>query len=553
MRIAVINLASQTSRWFASKRQFDALGLEAIRHDAVDGSTLGVDQVRGLYCERLNAAQYHQPLRAGEIGCYASHIAVWQCLVESGDAAMAVFEDDLEIDADLPRVLEALTHVDVHADLVKLIGRSREQVRDSVALVEARPDRFVDAGSRLVTERRLISYWRVPSLTGAYVITREGAKKLLAKRRPFGRPVDVDLRHWWECGLRIRGVHPYPVCGAPSAELSTIGARIKTAGFDGRLKKIASQARYTVGNHLAVRSESAGASKKPVWASAPADAADARTTEARAAPTSPLPRTTRRRNLVVVRAGDASLHRQWLSAPTRDFDVFVSYYGSTPNQFRHDADLYEARPGPKWPCIGSLLQEHRELVGQYEAFWFPDDDLAVDSASIDRMFAFFCAYRLCLAQPALTLDSYYTWRTLLRDPRCHIRYSRFVEVMAPIFSRESLHVCMPTFSQSRSGWGLDWVWPTLCAENDLGRIAVIDATPVRHTRPVGGELYRNHPSMDGKADAARILQAYGIAEVRAVAKYSFEGQVRDVSTPLFERLLFWLKRLNGRRKHQAHA
>ena len=259
-----------------------------------------------------------------------------------------------------------------------------------------------------------------------------------------------------------------------------------------------------------------------------------------------------RRNLVVVRAGDDSLHRQWLgSGGRRDFDLCVSYYGSTLGRHRDDADLYEARPGPKWPGIDALLHERPDLLDRYDAFWFPDDDLAVDKEGVDRMFAFFHAFRLSLAQPALTRDSYFTWETLLQKEGCHLRYGGFVEVMAPLFSRAALRLCWPTFSESRSGWGLDWLWPPLCQGAGIGRIAVIDATPVRHTRPVGGELYRNHPDLEPRRDAERLLGRRGIREVRAVAKYAFEGQVRDASLPLATRLLFWMKRLNGQRKHSA--
>jgi len=258
----------------------------------------------------------------------------------------------------------------------------------------------------------------------------------------------------------------------------------------------------------------------------------------------------RRRNLVVVRAGDHSLHHGWLDAPARDFDLFVSYYGSAPGRHRHTADYYETRRGPKWTGIDQLLRDHAALLEGYEAFWFPDDDLETSGADIDRMFAFFRAYRLCLAQPALTRDSHHTWNTLLQEPDCHIRYGGFVEVMAPIFSRDALRVCRPTFAESRSGWGLDWLWPTLCADAGLDRIAVIDATPVRHTRPVGGELYRNNPDLDPRGEARRLLDRYGIPEVRALAKYSFGRRVREVSQPLGERIVFWFKRLNGQRKHR---
>jgi hypothetical protein len=255
------------------------------------------------------------------------------------------------------------------------------------------------------------------------------------------------------------------------------------------------------------------------------------------------------RNLIVVRAGDGSLHREWIAGPARDFDLFISYYGKSAGRWRTDGDFYEARPGPKWPCLADLLREHADLIAEYDAIWLPDDDLSVDSATLNRMFAFFCAHRLDLAQPALTPNSYHTWNTLLQEPGCHLRYTRFVEVMAPLFSRAALRVCAPTFAESPSGWGLDWVWPTLCERAGLDGIAVIDATPVRHTRPVGGELYRNHRELDPRADAERVIRKYGLREVRAVAKYSIERKVKDVPLAAGERLALWLRRVNGRRKH----
>jgi hypothetical protein len=265
------------------------------------------------------------------------------------------------------------------------------------------------------------------------------------------------------------------------------------------------------------------------------------------------PRRRHPRHLIIVRAGDHSLHRQWIAAPSRDFDLFISYYGKMPGRYREDADFYEQRPGPKWPCLAELLQQHAGFVKDYDSYWLPDDDLAADSALLNRMFAFFCAHQLCLAQPALTWNSFHTWSTLLQEPHCHLRYTRFVEVMAPLFSREALKVCAPTFSESSSGWGLDWVWPGLCRGAGLDGIAVLDATPVRHTRPVGGELYRNHGDLDPRADAAEVIRKYGLQEVRAIAKYSIERKVKDVPLPPIERLMYWLKRINGRRKHLGRA
>ena len=81
--------------------------------------------------------------------------------------------------------------------------------------------------------------------------------------------------------------------------------------------------------------------------------------------------------------------------------------------------------------------------------------------------------------------------------------------------------------------------------------AVIDATPVRHTRPCGGELYRKNPDLDPRADANRVLRKYGLEEVRAEAKYSFERRVQDVPLPATLRFVYGLRKLNGRRKHRV--
>jgi hypothetical protein len=258
----------------------------------------------------------------------------------------------------------------------------------------------------------------------------------------------------------------------------------------------------------------------------------------------------RTRNLVIVRAGDRSLHPQWIAGPRRDFDLFVSYYGCTGYKYADSCDYYEMRRGPKWPCIAALLRDRSALIDDYDCVWFPDDDLATDTATIGRMFAFFHAYQLCLAQPALTPNSYCTWRTLRQDPDCHLRFTRFVEAMAPIFSRRALRACAASFTESPSGWGLDWLWPRLCSDAGLGQLAVIDATPVQHTRPCGGELYSNNPDLDPRADAAYVLKKYGLYDVRGTAKYSFERRVQERPLPLRLRLFYGVRKFYGRRKHR---
>jgi glycosyl transferase, family 25 len=244
MRCVVINLQDAASRWFTVCRALENAGIHASRQEAVYGRELKPETRAALCSATLNREQYHRALSPGEIGCYASHLAVWRELLRSGEPSVAVFEDDIEVAGPLAQVLEAIEHLPQPIDIVKLIGRRYEKVADRAPLCH---------GCDLIT------YRRVPSLTGGYVITRRGADKLLRRHPPFGRPVDVDLRHWWECDLVVLGVQPYPIREAESARRTTIPNRYGPADASMRAAKLRLQLQYSWLNWRARHSRPAAA------------------------------------------------------------------------------------------------------------------------------------------------------------------------------------------------------------------------------------------------------------------------------------------------------
>ena len=136
MEVVVINLATRAERWSAVWQQLLGMGMDPVRIPAVHGASLSSEQRSALYSEQLNRRLYHQPLCDGEIGCYASHLAVWERLLRSGADCIAVLEDDVEIDPSLPQVLAAIESMPGDWDLVKLIGRSVEKVDGAQPLCE---------------------------------------------------------------------------------------------------------------------------------------------------------------------------------------------------------------------------------------------------------------------------------------------------------------------------------------------------------------------------------------------------------------------------------
>lgn len=196
-----------------------------------------------------------------------------------------------------------------------------------------------------------------------------------------------------------------------------------------------------------------------------------------------------RRNLVISPVGAGSVHASWLDdAEARSFDVFLVDYSDGMDAARNDADHYLRRRGFKWELIDHVLREQGDLVRRYDRIWCPDCDIRSDTRSINRLFALFERYQLQLAQPAISAGEI-SFQFVRQRPDVVLRYSPFVEVMCPLFTREALFRVQPTLLESRSGWGLDWLWSRIF---QAGEMAVIDAVGVEHTgRLSRGENYQN--------------------------------------------------------------
>lgn len=236
--ILYINLARDEARRAHMEAEFARLRLPAQRLDAVLWTALPPGEQDALYSEALNAVQFHLPLVNGEKGCYASHIAAWRWLLDSPHEAVIVLEDDISLRDDFGPVCQALLQSGPDWDMVKLIGR--EELGKAEKLLGRTP---------LGAQHQLLHYRRVPSLTAAYLLRRAGARKLLATRLPFGRPIDVDLRHWWESQhLQIRGVQPALVRLAEASHDSSIGNKLAGSTARTRWRKFLHKVRYTLLN-----------------------------------------------------------------------------------------------------------------------------------------------------------------------------------------------------------------------------------------------------------------------------------------------------------------
>lgn len=185
--------------------------------------------------------------------------------------------------------------------------------------------------------------------------------------------------------------------------------------------------------------------------------------------------------LVVLRCGDASLHPEYVNQYA-DFDVVLSYFGNDlPYDLTHIQYVHYCK-GSKWEGLSAFFQANPSIWQAYDYIWLPDDDLSSDVANINQFLQIAAQERFDLAQPGLTHNSYWSFLITRQVKGLRYRVSNFVEVMAPLFSRSAFAVCVDTFAENKSGFGLDFLWRTLLKGRKIG---IIDQTPVFHTRPVG--------------------------------------------------------------------
>lgn len=237
------------------------------------------------------------------------------------------------------------------------------------------------------------------------------------------------------------------------------------------------------------------------------------------------------RGLVLVRMGRGHHFGELLAVPAagRTWDLAVSLYDDIDLPDGAIVEWHHRCVGGKWDGIWRFFSTHPEVLAAYDFYWLVDDDIEADSATVTALFDYVRAHGFELAQPALTTDSYYSHRITLACPGFRHRHTNLVEIMAPILARGMLHQVLPIIQETRSGFGLDWLWQRFVT-NPHKQIAIIDSLPVRHARPLRQTL---RPAIEAQGstpedECARLVCAHGLTRLHGVAIAGVKGTGRTI-------------------------
>jgi glycosyl transferase family 25 len=206
--VYVINLDKDTDRLATVSASLKALGIAFQRLPAIVGAPHLEDPEKVDLARFRSRNRIKQP-RAGEVGCYLSHVRALEELVANGAPWGVVLEDDAQCLEGLPEVLRELGSVD-DWDIAKLFCFHRGTP------ITVR---------RLGNGRSLCVHLTRTTSCAAYAVTRRAAQVLIPRLIPMSQPVDHALDRPWESGLRIRGVRPFVVGLAPHCAVTTLGKK----------------------------------------------------------------------------------------------------------------------------------------------------------------------------------------------------------------------------------------------------------------------------------------------------------------------------------------
>lgn len=211
MRVHIITLEQSAARRAALEERLRLLGVDYELSQAIEGAAgYAAFEECDLWEYFLNTGRAPSD---GEVGCYASHLRLWQLCAASGEP-LVIMEDDA---APLPIFAAAL---EATRRLIHRYGFVRFEYDGPSQ--PARTRELEQAGSFTIHY-----FAKYPYGAMCYALTPEVARSFIASSRELRAPVDQFIKRCWEHGQPLYGLLPYSVREGSLAVDSTIRSRTK--------------------------------------------------------------------------------------------------------------------------------------------------------------------------------------------------------------------------------------------------------------------------------------------------------------------------------------
>jgi glycosyl transferase family 25 len=196
--IWVANLARSPERRRFMQEQFASLDLSYRIINASDGKQLSREELR-KYSKRHALKFKRRELSTGEIGCALTHANIYQQMLDENLEEVLILEDDIVLTRDLLDVLLQRRRFPPEWEAVNFANTSAQ----AIPLEEP-----------VCKDYRICRFRGIANRTSAYLLNRQGAKKLIEHVYPIRLPADDFVGLTYITGLRLYGITPSVVAPA---------------------------------------------------------------------------------------------------------------------------------------------------------------------------------------------------------------------------------------------------------------------------------------------------------------------------------------------------
>ncbi len=198
------------------------------------------------------------------------------------------------------------------------------------------------------------------------------------------------------------------------------------------------------------------------------------------------------RCLLFTSAGkNAIIDKYWIDKD-RKYDIFLCYYGNETNKpLLTFTDYYVERKGSKFQnfhyfwtnpkqtefnIIKNDINKPEFNIKNYDYYYLVDDDIIISTKAINNMFKIINDFNLDIIQPAFLPGKSRISHSITRAvPNTFLRYTNFIEINTPFFSKSALEKCMNIYDAILVGYGIDYLFIGHLDEENKNKFAIIDA------------------------------------------------------------------------------
>lgn len=192
--VFVISLVEATERRTRMTKILNDLDIPFQFIDAIDGRRFAMS-AHVNYDRAKRLKYFGRDLKGGELGCTLSHKKAYETIITDNLDQAIVLEDDVILYDSFVDTIIALQQCPVPFDMVRFMGRDK--------VLNARQREIFQLNHDVALTRLCAT----PGGTYAYLITRQGAQKLLPHLEKITYPIDALVGRSWETGLNWLSVN----------------------------------------------------------------------------------------------------------------------------------------------------------------------------------------------------------------------------------------------------------------------------------------------------------------------------------------------------------